>query len=924
MLYYGYFRSIDTSIDKKGQKYKVEIFTDFSNPYPEDRLNPYDPTQPIPNEGIELTMTSQPFIVDYTNENGDLYKPYKCSTASVSFLMSNYNNEFFTSNANKIMVALLKERHDLYKNGNRLYNGDGDSCREYSIDISATESILVYRPSEYDRVAYNVEWIGFATPNSLNQNYSLIKQPFTLECQDAFSTLQYRRTEIDYINGINSVLTIIRNLLNNLGTYKNIYITSSLRVPDVINTSFLRRIIFNTNNFRDEEKDKNRFNNDLEVLEELAKLLNLTFVPYHNNIYILQYDGLEHQYYYHYKLSSDTNNFYFNINNSTWNNEGETLLYDEVELNAESFSRNDTNLSVNPIYSKILVEHSENQTNLLPDLRILSDYYDVINENTPGSHTSSGGNGQCTFKSGITSSINKKGLKTIGYTYYYIGGEVVWIETNNYTLSLNQLVGVGSYSSGCVFLRDASLSAKNLRLNSPIFEKKYGGVFFFYKPDATNNATYLKFESPYLLLNYAKSIELTGTWEFFRNQLPINIEAANDLIGSNPPDDNFGVEVDYTKCNIKAKISASFDNNNIWWWNGSNWVQNETYCTLNIYNYDEERKEYNINIKSPFGQPMSFEKSNPNSNGLVISLDSFSYLGSDTMVKFNIEFYNPIGCAVNSSSNVVKARSAILSNFGINIRDNRLTSAWGYEFYDSIFSTVENENYVENIKSIQCKTSSNKYTNNMDWGYVDRLLDDNGEISFYSVNNISNMSTGLCTFPEYHILANQNAQYTVPSIEINTSVFHDILKPWTNIKWSSQFPTYNFILDCISMDYELNSDTVVLVDKKRATEIPEIDLETYLEGDNGKGIIKNPLVENNDFIDSSFSTITIENDDNVYCTLSYNLNFREKGTLATTLFTPRFKDNNIYGMCYTIDENFLYKITSVEIDENGELIINTR
>ena len=149
MLYYGYFRSIDTSIDSRGQKYKVEIFTDFSNPYPADKLNPYDPSQPIPNEGIEITMTSQPFIVNYTNESGDLYKPYKCSTASVSFLMSNYNPEFFTSNANKIMVALLKERHDLNKNGNRLYNSDGDSCREYSIDISATESILVYRPSSY-------------------------------------------------------------------------------------------------------------------------------------------------------------------------------------------------------------------------------------------------------------------------------------------------------------------------------------------------------------------------------------------------------------------------------------------------------------------------------------------------------------------------------------------------------------------------------------------------------------------------------------------------------------------------------------------------------------------------------------------------------------------------------------------------------
>ena len=65
MYYSGYFRNKDTSIDEAGQLFKVVIITNF-------RKNEYD-------YGGELILSDTPFTVTYESEDGNIYKPYKCS-----------------------------------------------------------------------------------------------------------------------------------------------------------------------------------------------------------------------------------------------------------------------------------------------------------------------------------------------------------------------------------------------------------------------------------------------------------------------------------------------------------------------------------------------------------------------------------------------------------------------------------------------------------------------------------------------------------------------------------------------------------------------------------------------------------------------------------------------------------------------------
>ena len=130
MYYWGFFRNIDTSNDDNGQLYKVVIITNWQN-----------------NEvsvGNELLLTDSPFTVEYSTDD-DIFKPYKCSTATIGILQRDINYSFNSATNNNVLVKLLK------------YNNDGTQE-----DLSLMAS---------DNIHFTVEWIGFATPNAYSQSY---------------------------------------------------------------------------------------------------------------------------------------------------------------------------------------------------------------------------------------------------------------------------------------------------------------------------------------------------------------------------------------------------------------------------------------------------------------------------------------------------------------------------------------------------------------------------------------------------------------------------------------------------------------------------------------------------------------------------------------------------------------------------------
>ena len=163
MYHSGYFRNLDTSRDKKGWLYKVVVITNFLK----DEFE----------YGGDLTLVGEkPFSVSYETTEDDIYKPYKCSTATVSLLQREYNFSFNDTKGGNVLVMLLKAKNTVILE---------DKVQDKQINPHYNRQLQV------DRICYNIEWVGFATPNAYSQTYANLLDSFELEAQDALSTLQY-------------------------------------------------------------------------------------------------------------------------------------------------------------------------------------------------------------------------------------------------------------------------------------------------------------------------------------------------------------------------------------------------------------------------------------------------------------------------------------------------------------------------------------------------------------------------------------------------------------------------------------------------------------------------------------------------------------------------------------------------------------
>ena len=288
MRYYGDFRSIDTNVDPKGQKYRVLIFTNYdgTNPYQYNRMDfePVDgqtPHAPIvwPIVGTPLTMTANPFTVTYEGDPENIYKPYKCSTASVSFMQSAINLDFVNNNGTSTLVVLLKWKNEVSEVNSRMYNRvTGETLNKRIVQNDGQTLFDDYEPYKFDKFCYSVEWVGFSTPETFSMEYDHDRDQFTLNAQDAFSVLRYAK----YQNLGDAVVVpmsdILFNLVGSLGTYKKIYITDTVKfqgenVNAILNTCEQQR-----NNFDEDNKP----NDKLTVLSQLLSYIGLTAIPWHD------------------------------------------------------------------------------------------------------------------------------------------------------------------------------------------------------------------------------------------------------------------------------------------------------------------------------------------------------------------------------------------------------------------------------------------------------------------------------------------------------------------------------------------------------------------------------------------------------------------------------------------------------------------
>ena len=210
MYYVGEFRSLDQSVDPKGQLYKVLIFTGYDstalNPTNLFRsgtmtnVGPY-PTESVlagwaqeaqtghwvilyanvPSEPVQLTMTSHPVKINYVGD-GKLQKPYRCSTAELSFLQSTLNTDFINSLGQRVLVYVLK-----WKNEVQLTNAN--TYKNTITNETLSKTVKQYYDRTFDRyITYYNDFIPWEKDNfSAMMWYGLVSPP--RRCSIPLSTI---------------------------------------------------------------------------------------------------------------------------------------------------------------------------------------------------------------------------------------------------------------------------------------------------------------------------------------------------------------------------------------------------------------------------------------------------------------------------------------------------------------------------------------------------------------------------------------------------------------------------------------------------------------------------------------------------------------------------------------------------------------
>lgn len=297
MKYIGEFNDINEIT------YKVEIET------------------PTEGEDETLLMSGEPVIISYESEDEQAYKPYKCSTATISFYLTEANFDLIDAFANRVKVTIYKENQ--------------------------------------------VIWCGYATPNAYSQSYEDYFDTFELECQDGVSTLQYY--DYEYIptyyhygtmnadhpydnpnwdkaltehNKANNFFHLVMQMNKKLGgMYKNIYVTDSIINPFTRNISILDSTYISENNFFDEDKKPMKM---LEILEEICRYCSLTCVAYGENLYFISYDAIAEgiNSYFCYTRVSDTKYTSSKVNISS-----------KREIDINTFSSKGCKINVDSVYN---------------------------------------------------------------------------------------------------------------------------------------------------------------------------------------------------------------------------------------------------------------------------------------------------------------------------------------------------------------------------------------------------------------------------------------------------------------------------------------------------------------------------------------------------------------------------------------------
>ena len=641
MYYWGFFRNIDTSNDDNGQLYKVVIITNWQN-----------------NEisvGNELLLTDSPFAVEYSTDD-DIFKPYKCSTATIGILQRDINYSFNSATNNNVLVKLLK------------YNNDGTQE-----DLSLMTS---------DNIHFTVEWIGFATPNAYSQSYESYYDEFDLECQDALSTLQYYKYETMLSSAtLCSFADIVKKWGKYLSTYKHIYITDSIVIPTSEFQDPLHSLYIDERNFFDEDGEPMTV---LEVIEHICTYLSITCVPYGDSLYFISYPSIKYGYNYndYYELFWTEYDFVLRQSKITLEHVHDILPND--------FALNGTNITLLPTYNKLTVKDD-----FYPYDTIIPNLKDTDNWDKPLILDESG---YTPFDYGATvvdatqnvTRINvdlddKKYVYFIRYRNYendttetyntsyiythWYSPDVFDSTTNTFTPQLDNIdnyiidgkrwnyftqqnyIGASFVQYQLSEVTDFDEKINSITFNDciaistpPIYDN-YTTPYDSFQPYTDGCQPIVVWQSNHVVLGSDNYIVISGKFNFLRNKPLI------------PKEDEYGLLDDN-----KSWQWASLDCGGKWW-DGEEWVESLRVVKFKLpIQYDREKSAYGIDI--PIVNNISWDM-HLNTEGYAIPSP---YTDSVHVCNFKFTLYRPFGVLISNAvlpTNVL--RLTLLKDFDVKV-----------------------------------------------------------------------------------------------------------------------------------------------------------------------------------------------------------------------------------------------------------------
>lgn len=822
MYYSGYFRSLNTTLDLEGQLYKVVVITNFIN-------NEYK------FYGGELTLTDSPFTVSYESEDGNIFKPYKCSTATVGILQKQFNFEFSNTNGNNVIVMLLKEKK---------YNGTTAGMTEV----------------ELDNLKYNLEWIGYATPNTYSQEFENYLDGFELEAQDALSTLQYFPYKIETDSYYISFIDIIKNACKFLRVYKNIYVTTNLNIPTKDNADIMNFCIVDQRNFFDEDEKPKTY---LEVIEQLLQYLNLTIIPYGDSLFILDYGAIRNgnNKYYHYRINKDSGHFLIDTDVDYILQEGKVEFEDIHDIKEDDFSSTGTKLTLLSTYNKMSVRSSLYSFDSLIDLGDMKrwkysdtydvptyyDLYNVISES----------NGEFIKKSDgfidynyidpedlrtnkktdrnltvICNSRNDKKKQKVFLKYITIGKGKEFL-FNNFYLYCNAYSNdtkdnqTGKWRFGSYVTPQGNYNFMRNHVCCNLIAYATEEVEQF-----SNNPKELELK-PALLISTPS--EFSATDYYNKNYIPY---ADTDLqpMAYILTKEFCGGSGDYLNISFKAKyyrhedclpidegdseytpyfpqirVGVRFVDKT-----KEDWGNHRTdYLNMDgspqMFNYADmldNKKVFNSNLE--IQNSLTYKDELDCGEGEVF--DFYYSLNENTVETGQLEIviYRPI-----SPTKDKLTKAVLITDFEVKIVTKSEINSINptNDDTDSEYSIVINANAVEEKNDITCEitTWDYKQPNYSSVLYYDGFKQNN-TAKLHRMQQLFNRSTGEILRPEEHIIYNNILQYSTPTIRLDLNL-HKEPKPYSLFSYH-YFDKKLFIVDSVELDYLNNSYNINLVEKK--------------------------------------------------------------------------------------------------------------